>query len=127
MQRLVENAEGMSMKELLHVLQHSLGLDPYGQGAGHRNYFVTSEGSTDWPVCVAAVVDGLMTQTKGNAITGGGDVFRVTPAGMAWVQQHSPQAPTLTRGQRAYRDWLGANNGTTFGEWLRVGRAVGDA
>ena len=85
------------MTERLHVLQHSLGLNEYGQGAGHRNYFVTDEGTTDWPVCRAAVADGLMTQTKGNAITGGGDVFRVTPAGMVWVQQHSPTAPTLTR------------------------------
>ena len=115
------------MGERLHVLQHSLGLDQYGRGAGHRNHFVTCEGTTDWPVCVAAVADGLMTQTKGNAITGGGDVFRVTPAGMVWVQMHSPKAPTLTRGQRAYRDWLRADNGMTFGEWLKAGRAVGAA
>ena len=113
------------MEDRLHVLQHSLGLDDYGQGAGHRNYFVTSEGTDDWPVCVAAVADGLMTQTKGDAITGGGDVFRVTPAGMVWVQEHSPKAPKLTRAQRTYRDWLDADNGMTFGAWLKAGRAVG--
>jgi hypothetical protein len=112
-----------TVMQRLHVLQHSLGLNQYGQGAGHRNYFVTSEGTTDWPVCVAAVAEGLMTQTKGNAITGGGDVFRVTPEGVAWVQQHSPKAPTLTRGQRAYRAWLNADNDMTFGQWLKSGRS----
>jgi hypothetical protein len=117
----------LTMKERLHVLQHSLGLNQYGQGAGHRNYFVTSEGATDWPVCVAAVADGLMTQTKGNEITGGGDVFRVTPAGMVWVQEHSPKAPTLTRAQRVYLAYLRADCSLTFGEWLKAGRAVGAA
>ncbi len=115
------------MSERLHVLQHSLGLNQYGQGAGHRNYFVTSEGTTDWPVCVAAVADGLMTHTKGNAVTGGGDVFRVTPAGMVWVQEHSPKAPTLTRAQRVYRAYLRADSSLSFGEWLKTGRAVGAA
>jgi len=115
------------MKERLHVLQHSLGLNLYGQGARHRNHFVTSEGATDWPVCVAAVADGLMTQTKGNAITGGGDVFRVTPAGMVWVQEHSPKAPVLTRAQRVYLAYLRADCSLTFGEWLKAGRSVGAA
>ena len=113
------------MDDRLHVLQHCMGLNQHGQGAGHRNYFVTSDGTTDWPVCVAAVADGLMTQSPGNAISGGGDVFRATPAGVAWVQQHSPKAPTLTRGQRAYRAWSRADNGMNFGDWLRAGRAVG--
>ena len=44
---------------------------------------------------------------------------------MVWVQQHSPKAPTLTRSQRAYRDWMQADNGMTFGAWLKAGRAVG--
>lgn len=107
------------MSERLHVLQHSLGLDQYGRGAGHRNYFVTSEGTTDWPICVAAVDDGLMTRTKGNPVTGGGDVFRVTPAGVAWVQMNSPKAPTLTRAQRNYREWLRSDCGMTFGQWIK--------
>jgi len=115
------------MDKTLHVLQHALGLDQYGRGAGHRNYFVTDCGTTDWPTCVMAAADGLMTQTKGNAITGGGDVFRVTPAGMVWVQQHSPKAPTLTRAQRTYREWSRHDNGMTFGEWLKARGAVGAA
>ena len=115
------------MTDRLHVLQHALGLDQYGRGAGHRNYFVTDCGTTDWPTCVAAAADGLMTQTKGNAITGGGDVFRVTPAGMVWVLEHSPKAPKLTRAQRVYRAYLDADCSLTFGEWLKDGRAVGAA
>jgi hypothetical protein len=108
------------VRQRLHVLQHSLGLDSYGRDVLHRNYFVTREGSTDWPVCVAAVADGLMTQTHGNSITGGDDVFRVTPAGEVWVQQHSPKAPTLTRSQQAYRDYLAADTGLSFGAWLKA-------
>mgnify|MGYP003494872143 CR=1 FL=1 len=115
------------MTDRLHVLQHALGLDQYGRGAGHRNYFVTDCGTTDWPTCVQAAADGLMTQTKGNAVTGGGDVFRVTPAGMVWVQEHSPKAPTLTKAQRVYRAYLRADSSLTFGEWLKDGRAVGAA
>lgn len=109
----------------LHILQHSLGLDRYGRGAGHRNYFVTSEGTEDYPACIAAVADGLMTQTPGNAITGGYDVFRVTPAGMAWVQEHSPPAPAMTRGQRTYMAWLSSCTGQSFGEWIKSGRSRG--
>lgn len=115
------------MDDRLHILQHSLGLNQYGQGAGHRNYFLTGIGGTDYPHCVEAVADGLMTQTHGNSITGGDDVFRVTPAGMVWVQEHSPKAPKLTRAQRVYRAYLDADCSLTFGEWLKDGRAVGAA
>jgi hypothetical protein len=113
------------MTERVRVLQHCLGLNEYGQGTGYRNYFVTGEGTTDWPVCVAAVADGLMTQTKGSAITGGDDVFRATPAGMEWVQMNSSKAPVLTRSQRVYRTYLRADSSLSFGEWLKAGRAVG--
>ena len=115
------------MEKTLHVLQHALGLDQYGRGAGHRNYFVTDCGTTDWPTCVMTAADGLMTQTKGNAITGGGDVFRVTPAGMVWVQQHSPKVLMLIRVQRTYRKWARADNNMTFGTWLKAHNAIGTA
>lgn len=49
----------MNYKEL-HILQHSLGLRP-GQN-GHRNYFVTGEGSEDYPVCETLVHKGYMTK-----------------------------------------------------------------
>jgi len=122
------------MADRLHILQHSLGLDQYGQGTSHRNYFVTGMGSDDYPHCVALVADGLMTQTHGNSITGGDDVFRVTTAGREWVSEHSPPPPKLTSGQRRYMAFLDEDSSLRFGEWLKalkfraaaeIGRAAG--
>ncbi|MHB0986236.1 MAG: hypothetical protein ACYC05_11690 [Sulfuricella sp.] len=36
------------MDSKLHILQHSLGLDKYGDGNQYRNHFVTGPGSTDF-------------------------------------------------------------------------------
>jgi len=103
----------------LHILQHALGLDAHGQGTSYRNYFVTGAGSTDYPDCVALVGMGLMRQTIGNSITGGDDVFRVTDAGRAHVAEHSPPPPKLTRSQKRYQQFLDADCGLTFREWLQ--------
>ncbi len=105
--------------EALHVLQHSLGLDKFGEGRSYRNYFVTGEGSTDYPICMALVDLGLMTRTPGNEITGRDDFFRVTDDGKSWVAEHSPRPPKLTRSQRRYEAWLKADCAMRFGEWLK--------
>ncbi len=106
------------MKDKLHILQHSLGLDGYGEGRQHRNYFVTGAGCTDFDLCVSLVADGLMTQTVGNAITGGDDVFRATPAGIDYVAMNSPDKPKLTRGQKNYQRWLDADGCQSFAEFM---------
>lgn len=103
----------------LHILQHSLGVDQHGRGEQYRNHFVTGEGSTDHPHCMALVAAGLMTRRPGNELTGGGDLFHVTPAGKAAVAEHSPAPPKLTRSQRRYEAFLKADCGLTFGEWLK--------
>lgn len=107
-------------QEHLHILQHALGLDEHGQGNSYRNYFVTGDGSTDYPRCRELVGMGLMRQTIGNSITGGDDVFRVTDAGRAYVAEHSPAPPKLTRSQLRYEAFLDADCGLTFGEWLKT-------
>lgn len=104
----------------LHILQHSLGVDNHGQGDQYRNHFVTGADSDDWPACRELVAEGLMTETPGNAITGGGSVFRVTPAGVDYVALHSPAPPKLTRSQRRYEAFLDADSGMRFGEWLKL-------
>lgn len=108
----------MNAKQL-HILQHSLGLDQYGRGRQYRNHFVTSDGTDDYPHCQALVAAGLMTRRPGNELTGGDDLFHVTPAGKAAVVEHSPAPPKLTRSQQRYEDFLDADCGLTFGEWLR--------
>lgn len=112
------------MDEKLHILQHSLGLDRYGQGNTYRNHFVTSNGTHDWPHCQTLVSDGLMSRFPPSALTGGSDCFVVTAAGRAYVAEHSPQPPKLTDGQRRYREFLQADSGLTFGEWLKARRAA---
>jgi hypothetical protein len=111
------------MKEKLHILQHALGLDQYGQGSQYRNYFVTDEGTTDYPVCMDLLGAGLMRLHPMNkALTGGGKCFVVTPGGIDFIALHSPKAPPeqkLTRSQKNYRAYLKSNCDFSFGEWMR--------
>jgi hypothetical protein len=103
----------------LHILQHSLGLNEYGRGTMYRDHFVTGEGSIDHPTCLELTELGFMTRRKNVEMCGGDDVFRVTSAGKHAAVASSPKPPKLTRGQQRYRDWLNADNGMTFGEYLR--------
>ena len=104
--------------ELLHILQHSLGVDKYGQGRQYRNHFVTGPGTINWPYCQELVALGLMTRRGGNELTGGDDCFYVTDAGKLAMAEASPKPPKLTRGQRRYRAFLRADCGMSFLEWL---------
>ena len=106
--------------EHLHILQHSLGLDQYGRGKAYRNHFVTGPGSDDFDTCVALAEAGLMKgYGERGALTGGDHLFGVTDAGRRFVREHSPRPPKLTRSQRRYREFLDADCGLTFGEYLK--------
>ena len=106
------------MNKKLHILQHSLGLNDYGEGRQYRNHFVTGPGTDDYGHCISLVGDGLMKQMRGNALTGGSDLFVVTPAGIDYVALNSPKRPKLTRGQQRYRAWLRADCGLSFAEFI---------
>lgn len=111
------------MDNRLHILQHSLGLDQYGEGRQYRNHFCTGPGSTDFDDCRALVADGLMTERAGNALSGGDSVFQVTPKGIDYVALNSPQRPPepkLTRSQKRYREYLRAESSLSFAEWIGV-------
>lgn len=115
----------MADAKQLHILQHSIGADEFGRQRHDRNHFVTGEGSDDYPHCMALVEACLMTRRAGSAISGGDDIFHVTPAGRAYVAEHSPKPPKLTASQRRYADYLDADSGMSFGEWLKCrGREV---
>lgn len=111
----------MSEAKRLHILQHSLGVDRYGQGRQYRNHFVTDEGSSDYQHCMALVEAGLMTRRPGNALSGGDDIFIVTRAGIDFVSANSPKPPRLTRSQQRYENWLREDGNMRFGEWLKRG------
>lgn len=103
----------------LHILQHSLGVDQYGQGDQYRNHFVTGEGSTDHPICNDLVERGLMTVRRDSQMCGGMDIFHVTDAGKRWMAANSPPPPKLTKGQERYRRYLAADSSLSFGDWLK--------
>lgn len=108
---------------VLHIIQHSLGVDQYGQGEQYRNRFITGEGSIDHPICTEAVQRGLMRCVRAKyELYGGMDVFVVTEEGKQWMVENSPPPPKLTRGQRRYQAYLDYDGGESFGEWLRSGR-----
>ena len=103
----------------LHILQHALGVDQFGRGAQHRSHFVTGAGSDDHPTCMALTERGLMKRWDGASLQfGGDDFFRVTDAGRAFVAEHSPPPPKLTRSQRRYQRYLDADSSLTFRAWL---------
>ncbi len=104
----------------LHILQHALGVDKYGRGNQFRRHFVTGPGSIDYPTCVDLVARGLMEKHRPSELTGGDDLFLVTPAGRDWMAANSPSPPKLTRGQRRYRRYLEAGSSLSFGEWLKL-------
>lgn len=106
----------------LEILQHALGLDRFGQGQIHRSHFCA--GLDDEPDCRALVEMGYMRVFAPNASPLPYYNCAVTEAGRAAVRSESPKPPKLTRGQRRYRDFLRADSGLSFGEWLRYRQNV---
>lgn len=111
----------MSRDEDLHILQHALGLDDYGQGSAYRNHFVATEGSESYGRCQAHADAGRMERHGPHGLYGGmtSYCFVVTEAGQQYVKEHSPEPPRLSRSQRRYRAYLAADSSMSFGEWLR--------
>ena len=112
----------------LEIIQHALGCDQYGKTACrsvpahpdhfpyHRNHFCA--GASDESDCRTLVELGFMVQHE---TTGWLPYFNcsVTPAGIKAMRDESAAPPKLTRSQRNYRDFLDADTGMTFAEWLR--------
>lgn len=104
----------------LDIMQHALGLDEYGRrekNGTDRNRYVTDAGVPEIDAMVAA---GLMGDLGAVKFTGGMHCYYVTDAGRAYVREHSPAPPKLTRSQRRYEQWLDADCGMRFGDWLKM-------
>ena len=102
--------------EQLQILQHALGVDSYGQGEMYRNHFCA--GGTDEDVCRELVTMGYMVQ---HPTTKWLPYFNcsVTDEGKAAMRRESPKPPKLSRAQKNYREFLKADTGVSFGEWIR--------
>lgn len=107
--------------DALQILQHSLGLDRYGQGPRFRNHFVA--GGRDLVICRDLVALGFMVEHPASGITGGSPWFNVSPLGIEAVELQSPVPPTppkASHSQRRYRDYLRADAGYDFAEFLGI-------
>ena len=108
-------------KHQLQILQHSLGCDEFGRSRADRNHFMTDVDSKDGPTCLELVALGLMTNVGSIAWCGGMNLFRVTAEGKEQMRLQSPQPPPekkLTRGERQYLDYIRADSGLSFREWM---------
>lgn len=103
--------------ELLHILQHSLGLDQYGQGEQYRNHYVA--GGNDVIKCRTLVEMGYMVERDMGMLCGGQPAFFVTQEGKAAVDRESPMPPKLSRSKRRYRVYLRGGFRETYGKWLK--------
>jgi hypothetical protein len=101
----------------LQILQHSLGLDEYGQGEMYRNHFCA--GADDDPICRELVEMGYMRVFHPNKSPLPYYNCQVTEAGKVAARAESPKPPKLTRSQRRYRQFLDEDCGHSFGEWLK--------
>lgn len=102
--------------EQLHVLQHSLGVDKYGQGQMYRNHFCAAGDNV--ATCKELVAMGYMINHQTTDMVPYYNCT-VTDAGREAVRNESPPAPKLTRSQKRYREYLDADSGLTFIEWIR--------
>ena len=115
-----ETGPTLSRREI-EILQHSLGLDRYGRGSMYRNHYVA--GGEDAAICRRLVAVGMMLEGRATPLTGGDPLFFVSMEGkhVAVAQAEIlPPAPKLSRSQRRYRQWVHADCGLSFREWLKT-------
>lgn len=112
--------EASISKSQLGILQHTLGLNEYGQGRQYRNHYVAGRGHHSYSDLLALVEQGYMAKQPATSISGGSPWFSVTDRGMRAVEELSKSQPKLTRAQRNYRDHLDADSGLTFAESLGI-------
>ncbi len=107
---------------LLHILQHSLGLNEYGQGRQYRNHYVA--GGKDVDHCRELASMGYMREHKmAPELTGGSPCFVVTREGVEAVALFSPTRPPepkLTRAQKRYRDYWHGEYADNFAWFLGI-------
>lgn len=107
----------------LHILQHSLGCDDYGQTEyrGRETYYRNRYICDPEPALIELCNLGLMEDHGAYEIVGGMHCYCVTPAGIAVMKAESPAPPKVSRSRQRYRDYLRADSSWSFGEWLRYG------
>ncbi len=108
----------------LHILQHSLGCDEYGRRrkGSDRNRYVIGPGGDSFDACRLLTDNGLMTDTGPRVGCGGMHLFYVTDKGRKEMFAQSQVPPRLKRSAKRYLEYLDADSGLSFGEWLKTKR-----
>ena len=115
--------DGFSIRpELLHILRHSIGLDDHGKGREYRNHFATDLEGPDGQMCQELCAAGWMKDHGAQSMWGGMHCYCVTDEGKAAVRLHTPLKLQLSASKRRYQDYLDADCGLAFGEWLKARR-----
>lgn len=126
----VASTDGFSISvEQLNILRHAIGYGDDGQDRYHgraaderRNFFVTYPDAPDWPACKALESLGFLAARGPRKMLGGDYLFTVTDEGREVVMLHKPLRKKLTASQRRYQDFLDADSGMTFKDWLKCKR-----
>ena len=112
--------------EQLHILQHSLGADKFGcnsdgirGGKFHRDYYCAGLNNNDVMGDILYLVSQGWMREGHKINEGRGQCFFVTVLGLSAMLNASPKPPKLTRDQKRYRDFLRADCGYSFGEYLK--------
>jgi hypothetical protein len=110
----------------LAIMRHTLGLSEFHpEREPYRNFFDAGDppsdghpGHSDLPTLLTLESRGLMARSRPPGFMPRETmVFHVTEAGKACKLAFP--IPKLTRGQRRYRNFLRADCGLSFGEWLK--------
>lgn len=104
----------------LHILRHSIGLDDNGNGREYRNHYAADPN----PDLIALRDAGYMTDRGAVEMWGGLHCFIVTESGKQFVRGQKPAPVKLSRSKSRYQNFLRADCGLSFGEWLKMGGAA---
>lgn len=105
----------------LAVLHHTLGISIH-QRKPYRNYFVAGNGHHDMPDLEALEKVGLLGRARTPAFCDPSDiVFCTTATGRAFALEQLPEPPPPAKHSQ-HRQWLDADTGYSFKEWLCGGR-----
>lgn len=108
---------------MLHLLHHTLGLRP-DRRESFRNYYVASEGHGEITNLRALVDADMMRESKAPAFCHEDSImFCCTEAGKAYAIENLPTEPKRTR----YDEYMRADFGHCFAEWLGINRPFYDA
>jgi len=111
------NTSSVVCQRQLDLLFHTLGLYPE-QRVSNRNYFLASEQHSDRTDLEHLVLAGLMIKRPAPEWVGAGEYYHATEAGLSLALDLLPPAPKPKHSR--YREWLCADVGDSFSDYLGI-------